>query len=246
MNGTQHKIVGVGFGLAGAYAVVAGKGDTNGALIAATSIIGCMLPDMDHDRTKLGRKRKLLTGLATNVANAVVFGGIVIGLVGGFLVFKGFVDFGVNPIMLFAAAIGFGIVAAIKKIIGDSAIFKWATKHRGLMHTLVVPALLWFAMMASEYPIYHYAIEGLFVGYISHLFADMLTVEGCPILFPLTRSNWRFPTKFQTKDPICTKAAYVVAALSVGASYLYVNFFVDYLGNFLGNFMEKFSGLFGG
>ena len=226
MTGAQHKVVGVGWGLAGAYIAVAGHGDPTGALIAATSVIGCMLPDIDHDMTKIGRKRKVVTTLTTTVVNAIVFGGIVVGLIAALFVFKGFIDFGVSPVRLLLAVAGLGIVAVLKKVIGNSKTFKWATKHRGLMHTLFVPLLMGLALTASDYPVYHYGVLGLLIGYLSHLFADMETVEGCPVLFPITKKHIRFPTKFKTKDKSCTVAAYVTAILAVAFGIVYVNYFM--------------------
>lgn len=223
MTGVQHKVVGVGFGIAGAYIATAGNHDPYGVLIAATSIVGCMLPDIDHDKTKIGRKRKVLTSMTTAMANVVVFGGIILGLAAAFLVVKGFADFGLSPGVLLGVSAALCVVAILKKIIGNSKTFKWATKHRGLMHTLVVPAIMFFALKVSDFPLYHYGILGLLVGYLSHLFADMLTVEGCPILFPLTKRNIRFPTKFKTKSEVCTTAAYAVAILSVAFAFVYVH-----------------------
>ena len=223
MNGTQHKVVGIGFGLAGAYAVVAGKGDPTGSLIAATAVIGCMLPDIDHDKTKIGRKRKFLTELTTTVANIVVYIGITVCLCLGFLIFKGFVDFGFDLTQLIMVLLGLIAFVIVRNIIRNNKTFKWAVKHRGMMHTLIVPALMLLAMRVSDYPVYYYGMEGLLVGYISHLFADMLTVEGCPVLFPLSKKNKRFPTHLKTKDKSCTRAAYIVAVLAVAISYFVTN-----------------------
>lgn len=223
MTGVQHKIVGAGFGAAAAYVMIAGYDNPNGVLVLGASIVGSMLPDIDHDRTKIGRKRAFLTNLATNVANTVIFIAIVAGMIAAALVVKGFVDFGVHPGILLAVSGGGVIIFVLKKVVGDSKIFKWATKHRGLMHTNVVPALLAVALTASEYWLYRYAVMGLLVGYVSHLFADMLTVEGCPVLFPLTRKNIRIG-KLVTKDPKCTRVAYVVAILAVIAGYCIVKF----------------------
>lgn len=223
MNGVQHKTVGIGFGIAGAYVVMVGGNEPMGAIIAATSVIGCMLPDIDHDKTKIGRKRKWFTETATTVVNVVIFAGIMLSLIAGFLVFKGFVDFGVSPIMLLICAGGLALTAVVKKVIGDSKLFKWATKHRGFMHTLIVPVFIYIGMMASDYPAYHYGMMGIFVGYISHLFADMLTVEGCPVLFPLTRNNIRI-MRLKTKDKKCSKVAFIVSVLAVGVAYAIVRF----------------------
>lgn len=223
MTGVQHKIVGTGFGIAAATVAVVGMGEPMGALVVGTSIIGSMLPDIDHDKTKIGRKRKVLTTVGTSLANIIIFGGIILGLVAALLIFKGFVDFGVSITNIAIVVGGLIFVAIAKTLIGRSKTWQWATRHRGMMHTLVVPALLFVALRASDAPIYKWSMLGLLVGYISHLFADMETVEGCPILFPLTKRNIRFPTKFKTKDKSCTVAAYVTAILAVGVGFFIAN-----------------------
>lgn len=219
LTGKQHQVVGIGFGVAAAYAIVHGQGEQLGAITAVGSAIGCWLPDMDHDMTKIGRKRKLLTNVSTNIANIIVFGGIVGIAILAFLMFTGFVDYGIDTTQLLIAGIVLIGVAIGKKVIGNSKTFKWATKHRGLMHTLVIPAAFLFALNVSDYPLYFYTILGLTIGYCSHLFADMLTVEGCPILFPITRNNIRF-LRLRTKNKSCTYAAYIVALGAVLISYI--------------------------
>lgn len=218
MTGVQHKVVGIGFGVAAAYVLTVGYHDPNGVLAAAASTVGCMLPDIDHDRTKIGRKRQFFTNMATTAANIILSVIVIAGVVLTALVVKGFLDVGVEPKILLGASIAAVIVFVIKKVIGDSKLFKWATKHRGLMHTLVVPAIILFGTRASDYWIYKYVMFGLFIGYMSHLFADMLTVEGCPVLFPFTTKNIRL-AKFVTKDKKCTTVAYIVAILAVAAGY---------------------------
>lgn len=217
MNGTQHKVVGMGFGIAGAYIATAGLNEPTGALIAATSIVGCMLPDIDHDNSKIGRKRKFVTELSTKVLNALIMVGVVGGLVLAFLIFKGFVDFGVNVTQLLIGIVGLIVIGVLKKIVGSSDVFKWATKHRGLMHTLAVPACFFFVIRSTQYPVFYWGTWGLLIGYLSHLFADMCTIEGCPILFPLTRKNIKLPTHLRTKDKKCTTAAYIIFVLAVAA-----------------------------
>ena len=225
MNGVQHKVVGAGFGVAGAYVFCKGYGDPLGAFIAASSVVGCMLPDIDHDMTKIGRKRKFVTELSTKAINAILLIGIAAGLILTVLAIRGFQTYGVNPQMAIGMVIGSIVILVAKKIIGNSKTFKWATKHRGLMHTLVVPVMLFMGLNVSEYPLWRYIILGLLIGYLSHLFADMLTVEGCPVLFPLTKKNIHF-LSLKTKDPICTKAAWIVAVLSVVVGYLITEYVI--------------------
>lgn len=219
MTGAQHKVVGIGVGIAAAYAFVQTNNEPAAAIVAAGSAIGCWLPDMDHDMTKLGRKRKVLTNLTNTMASIVVLGGIVASLGLIILMTLGIRDYGIDTKLLYVCAGGLALLAIASKFIKNSKTFRWATKHRGLMHTLLVPALMCTALRVSDYPVYTYIVIGLIVGYCSHLFADMLTVEGCPILFPITKKNFRF-LKLRTKDKSCTVAAWTVAMLSCVISYL--------------------------
>ena len=209
MNGVQHKLVGVGFGIAGSYAIVHGYGEPLGICVLMGSAVGCMLPDIDHDMTKLGRQRKVLTNVSTKAADVIVFGGIIVGLVLLGSIALGFINYGIDLTKLGILVAGLILVAILRKVIGGSSTYKWATKHRGIMHTLVVPALLFLMMRVSSYPLWKYLSLGLMVGYCSHLFADMCTVEGCPVLWPLTRKNFRI-LKLHTKNKSCSVAAVII------------------------------------
>ena len=66
MMGTQHKVVGIGFGIATALYVAEGLGEPAPAMLSmAAATVGSMLPDIDHDRSRIGRKRKLQVPFAT-------------------------------------------------------------------------------------------------------------------------------------------------------------------------------------
>lgn len=219
MTGYQHKMVGIGFGIAGAYAVWHGQGDAYGALILPAATIGCMLPDIDHDMTKIGRKRNLVTKLLSKGTDTAIIVGIIgLTVLIGITMF-GFANWGLNPMMLGIMLIGIIFVALARATVKNSKIFKWATKHRGIMHTLVVPAMLYCATFVSDFPLWRYTMIGLLVGYVSHLFADMLTVEGCPVLFPITRKNIRL-LKLRTKNKSCSTVAFIVAVFVVVIAYI--------------------------
>lgn len=224
MTGAQHKIVGTGAGIAAAYVLVAGMNEPVGALVVGTSIVGCMLPDIDHDKTKIGRKRKFVTELSGKVLNTLIYGGIFLGACLVLALTYGLVNFGIDPSKLIIGIIGLALVAIIKKLIVQNSLVQWAAKHRGLMHTLVVPVLLYILMGVSPFSVWHYGIMGLLIGYCSHLFSDMQTVEGCPILFPLTKNNVRI-MRLRTKDKACTRWAWIDAIILVGLAYVYVTYF---------------------
>lgn len=223
MNGVQHKVVGTGAGIASAMIISANTADPLSVLVAGAAIVGCMLPDIDHDRTKIGRKRKAVTTAGNTLFNIALYGGIVLAIAAIWAVTYGFASAGVHITNLIVAVIGLIIVAIAKKIIGNSKTFRWAAKHRGLMHTLFVPVILVVLYFASSFGLWRYAMLGTVIGYLSHLFADMQTVEGCPVLFPLSKNNVRI-MKLNTKDSKCTIVAYIDAALFIGLAYYYVTY----------------------
>lgn len=220
MTGAQHKLVGTGFGIAGAYAICHGYQDPYGVIVFPLAVAGSMLPDIDHDMTKIGRKRKAVTTVATGSMNLMIGGGIIAAAILAIITMLGIKDFGFSPTQLGIVAGGLVVVAVLRKVLTNSKTFKWATKHRGIMHTLVVPAILYFAMGVSDFPLWKYSMLGLLIGYCSHLFADMLTVEGCPILFPLTKNNIRFMT-LRTKNKSCNVAAMVVCILAIAVGFVF-------------------------
>ena len=70
--------------------------------------------------------------------------------------------------------------------------------HRGITHTLLVPALLALAMWAiptylNLVPLINTALMsilfGVQFGYCMHIFADMFNGKGCPILWPIVRKK---------------------------------------------------------
>lgn len=193
MSGEQHKIVGIGMGIAGSYFAL-----THGAEFAATGIavgsaLGCWLPDMDHDRTKLGRKRKVVTEGLNKLMQFGLMAVIVLGMVLVFLLGRGLVESPISPQALLLAVGGAIGLLVFKKIIENSSEYKWATKHRGLMHTLLPLIPIWLLTQVSDFPLWDWFAIGLLVGYISHLIADCTTTEGCPIFYPLAKFNFRVP-----------------------------------------------------
>jgi len=59
--------------------------------------------------------------------------------------------------------------------------FQWFTKHRGLLHSLILAVLLSLILGSVNV----WAGFGFFVGYVSHLFLDCLTKSGVRLFWPL-------------------------------------------------------------
>lgn len=221
MNGVQHKVVGTGAGIASAMIISANTNDPLAVIVAGTAIVGCMLPDIDHDRTKIGRTRKAVTTTTNTLFNVIVVCGVIAAMVAIWAIAYGIVTVGISITNIVIAAVGLIAIAIAKWKIENSKSFRWAAKHRGLMHTLLVPAICVILYYACSFGLWRYVILGILIGYLSHLFADMQTVEGCPILFPFTCNNIRI-MKLVTKDSKCTIFAYIDAAIFIGLAYYYI------------------------
>lgn len=215
MMGTQHKVVGIGFGIATALYVAEGLGEPAPAMLSmAMATFGCMLPDIDHDRSKIGRKRKFVTNLLGNLTKASISVLLVVTVLLIVLLYMGLVSINLDMSTLCISLGGLLGVIMFTRVAQKSEHVKWLTKHRGLMHTLIPPALILVASNASANVYWRFTFLGLGIGYLSHLLADMLTVEGCPILYPLTNSNVRL-MKLKTKNKLTWLAAIALAAIPV-------------------------------
>jgi inner membrane protein len=64
--------------------------------------------------------------------------------------------------------------------------------HRGITHTLLVPALLavliWW-ILPKNIPLLPTVVLGFGVGYVVHIVADMFNSKGVPILWPLAKAH---------------------------------------------------------
>jgi len=184
MQGSSHFMIGCA--CAGAMVVIGYQtgdaGLTAGAILCP---VGAMLLDIDHNSTKLGRKRSAVTDIIVTVAKVatVIFaisvaakttrntGNMQIGLLTG--------------LASSLPALVCILLASNEKI---KKKFKFFTKHRGIMHTLIpVIGMLYAIPMVGGF--IGALLTGLSVGYVSHLVADMETVMGCPVLWPLTDKN---------------------------------------------------------
>lgn len=223
MNGAQHKVVGIGFGI-GAFLLLSDKGmQLEGAVAAVAAVGGSLLPDIDHDQTKIGCKRKFITNLTGKALMAIMYGAIIISAILLFLIIKQGMDFGINPAFLIGGIVGILFLLFLQRTVCNSKTFKWAAKHRGLMHTLLVPIAILFVCMSTQAPLIKYTAFGVFVGYISHLIADMFTVAGCPILFPLMRANIRI-MRFESANKKLNTVAFFLATIAVGVCYAVAHF----------------------
>lgn len=185
MNGKTHFVVGIATGTA----MVAYGALSDNALIALgmiTAPIGAMLPDMDHHSTKIGVLRANVMK-AIKIAVTVFILLSIFSVVGAIVL--GYLEFCFEYVLAVVPCV---IFMGITKSESFRKKFKFLTKHRGIMHTLVVPVCLTVVSVTSEVMIVKALIGGLALGYLSHLLADSLTTAGCPIGWPVSQEDVNF------------------------------------------------------
>ncbi|MCL1987239.1 MAG: metal-dependent hydrolase [Firmicutes bacterium] len=211
MTGKSHKTIGVATGLA--FTIY---GVTNSAPEYAIAMLSApffaMLPDIDHNHTKIGKIRQksskfvVAACILAFVATAIYYGWYL-------------ADYTTLAILLTAAFVPIALIFLLSKTkFGKSAI-KFTVKHRGIMHTLILPAGMLFFAQYVDNRYFLILIYGCFAGYLSHIVADCLTKHGCPIFFPLTTKNISIAkVSTGTKGEII--ASYILIAVIVSAPIL--------------------------
>lgn len=102
----------------------------------------------------------------------------------------------------------------------SKAVNKVGGGHRGITHTLLVPALVfafyyfvrtYLAGMPGLVTFIASLLFGFEAGYLLHIFADMFNGKGCPILWPLSSNKISFMDL-----PSSGKVPYVFAIVLLG------------------------------
>lgn len=186
MTGKSHFAIGVATGAACTLYSV-GTGNPIYALAMVTAPLGAMLPDIDHDRSKIGRVRNKTTNI---IAKTIKIASIIFLL--SFIIYGYFTNQLIQT--LFQSVIVIGPVT-ICSLIANSSKFKektkFLTKHRGIMHTLVPPVGILFGALTLKIEMVQALLFGIAFGYLSHLLADCMTKSGCPLLYPISKKSVR-------------------------------------------------------
>ena len=188
MTGKSHKFIGlIAGGAAAYYGITKPGGDVSYLFYIISMPVGAMIADIDHDSSKLGRTRKKIMAVVSTV-----FASLAIVAVSFFLADahkQGQEKFLYAILTVLMVLLPFLIISAFAKMDFIQKNLKFMVKHRGLMHTLIIPAFMFAATFFISEPTFKILVTGLMVGYATHLFSDMLTSMGCPIFFPLTKKN---------------------------------------------------------
>jgi len=184
MMGKSHKRMGIIVGC-----VIAVVGAITGSWFWLSSITtvpaGAMFPDIDHNQSKLGRIRRR------------VFTAIKIALLVGLCLFLVMCCVGARWNVLIPFCIISGIVLFVFSGIARTKRFKKAWKfiseHRGIMHSLVPPAIMVILGKVCGIPMISYALYGFAIGDFVHLLGDVVTLEDVPLLWPIIRRSFNVP-----------------------------------------------------
>lgn len=186
MRGTTHKAIGTVVGVS--IVVYAIKSEQPMlALGAVTAPFGAMLPDIDHDRSKLGAQRKVVMATINKLIGIAFVAVILLALVVGLV-------YGTATLLLFKETLITVPICGVCLIANSDKMrrkYKFLHKHRGIMHTLLIPALLVIGVYTVDIDWLSSLLLGLALGYLSHLYADCLTVSGCPIAWPISEECFR-------------------------------------------------------
>ena len=218
MTGKTHKFIGLIAGGAAAYYGMTALNEPFYMFYIIASPAGAMIADIDHDNSKLGKSRKNIMAAVSALFASLAIVAVSFFLADGYT--NGRFLSAVSTVLL--VALPFLILTSLSKISFVRNNLKFMVKHRGLMHTLIIPAFMFAATYFIHEPMFKILITGLTIGYITHLAADLLTVRGCPILFPLSKKNINL-LKIKTGSA----GEYIAGAiLSAGAAALFLSGFI--------------------
>lgn len=185
MTGKTHKFIGLVAGGAVAYYGIAVLNEPLYIVAAFSSAIGAMIPDIDHNNSSIGSKRKKIFNFLS-----VIIGLVILCTAMLFLIFASLNDTLWSSVVTLALILlPFGVLTALTKIEFVQRNIKFIVKHRGFMHTLILPACMVAALFVIKEPVFAILLQGLLIGFVSHLFMDILNPKGCPILYPISKSN---------------------------------------------------------
>jgi len=181
MTGKTHKAIGIAAGVA--FSIYGIRHGNPAAILGVVSApLAAMLPDIDHGGSRIGKTRKMVANLVVAAAVAA--------LVIGAWVYSSYIDnYRTLILTLLIVAIPVALLFGISQTKFGRRNIAFATKHRGIMHTLLLPFVMFFAVGFINESYFRILTLGATLGYLSHILADCLTISGCPILFPITKKN---------------------------------------------------------
>lgn len=221
MMGRQHALAGSAAFLALSPALDAAYGVTPGeiALGAFLAAGGAMIPDLDQHGSTIGRTYGPVTNVAARLIAAVSGGHR-----NGTHSLVGLVAFTAIATAALAAG-GWALYALLWLMLGVAAraYDLGIPAHRSItavIHAVVMAGVtLYVAALGVDLAVP--VVGGMVIGVASHIATDMLTPQGCPLLWPVRRTRFGVPlvtTGSRWTSPMVTAvltAALVVALVAV-------------------------------
>ncbi len=157
MTGKTHMAIGI----VAALTISVGQPIENQLVLVAASVIGSLIPDLDHPKAKLNQKLLIIK----NEIYRVLF---YLSLATGFIYLYFLTE---NNI--------FGLLGIVTLFIGLSS-------HRGFTHSIIgFLAVSYMVKLATVKYNLSLVYSGFIIGYVLHLLADFFTIKGVRLFFPL-------------------------------------------------------------
>lgn len=195
MQGTTHRLGGIACGaLVSAVAVhtmeLSSPILTTGIIMTGAGI-GSLIPDIDHEGSLIGRKMKHISHVVRKTCGHrgwthTLLGLFIYGLCSYILSSLAVKEFSENAIYDYIGLfiLTFAVLDCTLMFVVDSMPGKFTRKMKQRTHLSaligsIVLATIFKSFTVNLIPLY---LIGGFIGYVSHLLLDMLTVSGVPLL----------------------------------------------------------------
>lgn len=113
-----------------------------------------------------------------------------------------------------------------QRLRGLSKIFSTLFKHRGFTHAPIIHILIFSILVSLSNKfsgflqmIYLALIIGIFIGVMSHILLDFMTVSGIPLLYPFSQKRYRI-AKFKTSKHESIVRVFIVVLTVFICKYL--------------------------
>lgn len=157
MTGKTHMAIGI----VAALTVSVGQPIENQLVLVAASVIGSLIPDLDHPKAKLNQK---LLFIKNEIYRVLFYLSLATGLIYLYFLTE-------NNI--------FGLLGIVTLFIGLSS-------HRGFTHSIIgFLAVSYMVKLATVKYNLSLVYSGFIIGYVLHLLADFFTIKGVRLFFPL-------------------------------------------------------------
>lgn len=175
MNGQTHKLGGLCTGIVASSLLVQDPSSSEQILLAGVlisgSLIGSLIPDIDHRNSKIGNKMKITSFI-------------------------------------------------VNKLCGHRKL-----THAPLLYIILSIILLIPVISSGNFNTFYFnLILGIFIGVVSHLFLDSLTISGIPLLYPFKKEKYHLLKYSTNRKEYLPKI--LILLFTAAFLYIRIGFFV--------------------